>query len=308
VLGVTAMCACVLPGMVGCAKTREDEMAGRAATEFYSSQGAITDPGPHADMYDGLPTDVGELVKIVQGVVIGEPHIYGAKIPRARVRKETNIRKVEDMLAALKDRDDRPLTFQREPADRVVGCCRHFAVMLTSLLRHVGIPARARGGFRTYFHRSKHHDHWICEYWSEGEKRWVRVDAEIDELRAAKWKVGYDPLDVPAEAFITGGQAWLRCRRGEDKPKSFGVMADKWQGGWGFVQAEVLLDLWSLDKVEMLPWDKAGLSEVEFDDLTEEQLELLDAVAEATAGPTVSRSALRELTGEPGLRPPEFGE
>lgn len=43
--------------------------------------------------------------------------------------------------------DDRPLTEERAFTDRVVGTCRHFAVLAGAFLRHQGISARVRCGF-----------------------------------------------------------------------------------------------------------------------------------------------------------------
>jgi Transglutaminase-like superfamily len=44
-----------------------------------------------------------------------------------------------------------PLSEIREPGQRVVGTCRHFALLACALLRFRGIAARVRCGFATYF-------------------------------------------------------------------------------------------------------------------------------------------------------------
>ncbi|MCA2211786.1 transglutaminase-like domain-containing protein [Wangella sp. NEAU-J3] len=43
--------------------------------------------------------------------------------------------------------------------------CRHFAVLACALLRHRGIPARARCGFATYFQPGKGLDHTSGDGW-----------------------------------------------------------------------------------------------------------------------------------------------
>ena len=57
----------------------------------------------------------------------------------------------------------------RDADQRVVGTCRHFAVLSCALLRYRGIPARARCGFATYFQKGQGLDHWVTEYWDEAQ-------------------------------------------------------------------------------------------------------------------------------------------
>ncbi|WP_269803231.1 transglutaminase domain-containing protein [Streptomyces sp. Go-475] len=49
----------------------------------------------------------------------------------------------------------------RPPEHRVVGTCRHFAILACAFLRARGIPARARCGFGTYCAEGRGLDHWI---------------------------------------------------------------------------------------------------------------------------------------------------
>lgn len=249
--------------------------------EYYSTHGTITDPGPYAAMYEGLPTELPEIIRVVQGVLTrgDHPELEGMALPQER-RDENNLRKVEDILKRMKEMDERPVVFKRERVDRVLGCCRHFAVLACSMLRHQGTPARARGGFEAYFSPNAHHDHWICEYWKEDEERWVQIDAEPDVFLRKKWKIDFDIQDLPPGKFMTGAQAWMRCRKGEMDPNHCGIMTDRWLGGWGFVKGELVLDIMALNKMEMLPWDKNPLVEKSFQDLTDRELELLDRAAE----------------------------
>jgi hypothetical protein len=39
----------------------------------------------------------------------------------------------------------------------------------------------------------------------------------------AHFKIGFDPFDVPREAFLVGGRAWQRCRSGTADPDTFGL-------------------------------------------------------------------------------------
>ena len=47
--------------------------------------------------------------------------------------------------------DPRPLTESRPPASRAGARCHAFSRVTVAFLRHLGVPARARCGFGTYF-------------------------------------------------------------------------------------------------------------------------------------------------------------
>lgn len=83
---------------------------------------------------------------------------------------ENQLRPVDRIIAALLALDSAPLAVARSFDRRVVGTCRHFAVLSCALLRYRGIAARARCGFATYFQPNQGLDHWITEYWHDG--RW----------------------------------------------------------------------------------------------------------------------------------------
>ena len=133
---------------------------------FYAQPGPLTDPGPHAVLFDRLPTDVPALVEIVHNVLL---HVFwierhGLHLPEAR-QAEVSLRAVADMLSRLQAISPGPLTAPRAPEERLIGNCRHFATLLSALLRDQGLPARARCGFATYLNPGTYEDHWLCEYW-----------------------------------------------------------------------------------------------------------------------------------------------
>jgi len=99
------------------------------------------------------------------------------------IDKDANLRKVSKQLRRIIELDDSPLTEERVPASRLLGCCRDFSTLLTAMLRHKGVPARARCGFATYFAPNHYEDHWVCQYWKSGDDRWVIVDAQLDSLQ-----------------------------------------------------------------------------------------------------------------------------
>ena len=122
-------------------------------------------------------------------------------------------------------------------------------------------------------------DHWVCEYWNVNERRWVMVDAQLDAFQRAALGIAFDPCDVPPDQFLPGGKAWQLCRAGQADPDSFGIL--EMHGLW-FVRGDLMRDLASLNKVELLPWDGWGLVEGRDEDLTPDDMALLDRVAELT--------------------------
>ena len=219
----------------------------------YAVPAAITDPGAYADRFDGLPTEIAALARVVQGLMI---HVfwaerYGLTLSEAR-QGEVQLRCVERMLARIIELDDRPLTEPRDLAHKLVGNCRDHSVLLCAMLRHQGVPARARCGFGAYFWPGHYEDHWVCEYWSAAEGRWVLVDAQLDAFQRETLNTSFDTLDVPRDQFVIAGQAWQMCRQRGADPGAFGIM--DMHGLW-FILGNLFRDLWSLQKVELLPWD-----------------------------------------------------
>jgi hypothetical protein len=194
------------------------------------------------------------------------------------------------------------LTVARPPEQRLVGNCRNFSVLLCAILRHQGLPARARCGFGAYFTPGKYEDHWVCEYWNERQARWVRVDAQLDALQRQTLNIRFDPLDVPADQFLAGGRAWLMCREAEADPDLFGIF--DMHGLW-FIRGDLVRDVASLNKVELLPWDGWGLIDGEDQALEPDDLALLDRAAALSLADNAAFSELRSFYEEnPGLRVP----
>jgi hypothetical protein len=202
---------------------------------------------------------------------------------------------VRGILARIAELDDRPLTETRERQDYVVGICAQHAMLATALFRHHGLASRARGGFEAYFSETKHHDHWITEYWSEESGRWVRVDPEIDDGARNRWGIEIDGLDLAEGMFLTGAEAWRLCRAEGKPPRHFGIAGDEWYGGWDFVLNELQLDFNALNKVESLPWDEMRLTEKGYEDLTTSDLILLDDLARTILKGDAAFTELRSL-------------
>jgi hypothetical protein len=264
----------------------------RSNITFFVQPGPITNPGPYARLLNDLPADIDELCRIVQGTTI---HIfwaerYGLKLASDH-KAEVQLRTIQRRLARTLELDPRPLTEARPLEKKIVGNCRDFSVLLVTILRHQGIPARARCGFAAYFHPNHYEDHWVAEYWNTGQKRWILVDAQLNTLQCEVLKIPFNPLDVPPDQFIVGGLAWQMCRSGQADPNSFGIFD---MHGLGFVRGDFVRDVASLNKVELLPWDCWGIiekpEENDPDDLT-----FLDHLAELTDSDVPEMEAVRTL-------------
>ncbi len=260
--------------------------------DYYKLQGAISSPASLSHLFEQLPMQIEDLVRIVQGTTI---HIfwaerYGLKIPPERMG-EVQLRTMQRRLAKTVALDQRPLTDTRSLDKKLVGNCRDFSLFLTALLRHVGIPARARCGFGVYFLPDHYEDHWVAEYYNSAEKRWVLVDAQLDQFQCDEMHIQFNPLDVPRDQFIVAGKAWQMCRNGLADPEAFGIFD---MHGLGFIRGNLVRDLASLNKVELLPWDCWGvILNKSLDDA--DDLEALDRVAGLTAADAPDFEVLRAI-------------
>jgi hypothetical protein len=158
--------------------------------------------------------------------------------------------------------------------------------MSCALLRHRNIPARARCGFATYFEADRGLDHWITEYWHEGDGRWVRIDSEhLGRTVLANTE------DLPPGSFLTGGEAWSQYREGRIDAQRFGVQGTQ---NWGpaEIRGNAIRDLAALNKVEMLPWDEWGRMQMSYEGQTGPEFDqLIDSVAAACAAADTSEVA-----------------
>jgi len=243
----------------------------------YSIQSQITNPGKYRRCFDNLPSNISELCQIVQGVML---HIhwadrYGIAVTKERQHEE-GLRKVNRQLALITERTSS--TFSLPRSQRIFGTCRDFSTMLCSILRHQNIPSRPRCGFATYFGPKKC-DHWVCEYWDPILNKWRLVDAQLDDLQIKNLGVDFDTTDIPKGKFLVAGEAWQQCQNGADS-NDFGIM--NWFGLW-FVKGNLIRDLLSLSKLELLPWDtNEAIGPYKNQKIKLEEYSLLDIASQIT--------------------------
>jgi Transglutaminase-like superfamily len=269
-----------------------------AERAFYTTQSGTSDPGEFAGRFDGLPADPSRVATIVSGLVLhpmflGRRHIAH---PHADAG-DAEVRPVRELLRRIVERDSRPLDVARPAECRVIGTCRHYALVAVSLFRHHRVPARVRVGFARYFVPGFHEDHWLCEYWDG--RRWCLLDAELGEAAAREdYAVDFAAPDVPRERFLTAGEAWLALRRDVIDAETCGVsFIPGIRGAW-FVGASLLRDLAALNARELLPWDYWGVARAfsrPGTKVSQEARARLDQIAAIMAGPAPGWRAVREI-------------
>lgn len=241
---------------------------------FYATPGpltALTDE--QVTLVRNLHLDPLTLCRVVQGLLVQPGVVFGAGMSPEQLA-ERNTRPASALLQRAMELEPEILDPARAPERRVVGTCRHYAVLATAMLLAAGVPARARCGFAAYFVPRKHVDHWITEYWSAD--RWVRIDSEIlgSDLVA-------QPHDLRHGEFLSGGEGWQLVRAGHLNADDFGVTGtDNW--GPGEIGGNAMRDLAALNKVEMLPWDEWGPMEDSYNGKTGDDFDrLIDELAVA---------------------------
>jgi hypothetical protein len=258
----------------------------------YAVPGVFTDLGAvPRDLLVGVATRPLEICAPVHGLVLQPTDGLARGLPAAR-HAENQLRPADEIVRRLIALDPTPLHLERAPASRVIGTCRHFAVLACALLRHRRVEARVRCGFATYFQPGQALDHWIVEYRDSDSDGWVRVDAEI-----LGGTVLAHPDRLEPGQFLAGGEAWLAFRRGDVDPSTFGVHGTE---NWGAaeIRGNAVKDLAALNKVEMLPWDEWGRMTAAYEGRTgpdyDELLDRLAAICSTDDPAAIERLSLHE--------------
>ena len=265
----------------------------RTSIEYYTLPGPVTYPDIYEALFTRLPTEIGSLCQIIQGIMIhpAEAHRYGIRVGPGRWH-EVQSRSVSRMLMRILDLEDSALRNTRPPEQRLLSNSRDFAVMLCAMLRFQGVPARVRYGYARYFTPSFYTDHVVCEYWRADEQRWSLVDAMIDDTLRQAYKIAINLRDLPRRRFLLAGEVWQEYRAGILDPDRCGV-APQGPCGPEFIRTAVLRDIAALNKVELLCQDEW--------DITDHPM-LVDRAAELTLAGDEAFAEMRAFY-EQALRP-----
>jgi len=202
----------------------------RNILEFYKKTSIYTELGLYTDFARKLPDDISELCLLQRNQIIhpfdlrdeemrkDSNSFYGdmTKIPRTTLCYENDLYPTAIAMLAELLRRDRNYSVNRKIEDKIHVCCREQAILLASILKAKGIPARVRSGFAKYVNTSGKQagDHWITEYYNYKKEKWILVDADMyfDKEILKSYHIDFNLLDIPHEKFLFGAQAYLGLR------------------------------------------------------------------------------------------------
>jgi hypothetical protein len=282
------------------------------ADKFWATQSPVTDPGKALAAVDELANcDLKSLRHIGSQLMF---HYRGGdfakhRVPTAR-RSEIQLCYAEDLLHVVLSRGESSLARDRQPIDRVVGCCRDATILFLTMARHKGFIARARVGFATYFDRNWFLDHVVAEVWDENDQRWRLVDPQMED--GDKVEVNgkiVDWFDITEDEFLTGPAAWQAVRAGKADPEKFVVSPElglPMTRGWPQLANNVIKDLAFLNKQETLLWEDWGmLLNFMGGPLPEADSAFLDEISATAVQHDLSPEDIAKLMSRPGLKIPE---
>ena len=263
---------------------------------FYATQSIFTNPKEYEYLFSVLPKDIRLLRGIVQGLII---HNYDDKIneisfPEERL-SEIDSRYVSIILRKLLRLANKPLSEIRTKNEKVIGSCRDFSLLLCSILRYQGVPARLRYGFTNYLYKGFNHDQAMMEYWNAEKNRWCLVDVRTSEqlITARNLKLDFDLCDVPRDRYIVAGKAWQLCRDEGANPNHFGAgLSNKFRGKH-YIFEKLVQDLASLNKCEMLLWDYWGIMLNDHNSYYDEQL--LNEIVAKVVSPDIDAAVAKAI-------------
>jgi sulfatase modifying factor 1 len=239
---------------------------------FYRQYSSFTDPGEYKYLYKNLPNSLPELCHLIKSQFIhpfAELPQYRDQIPEERGDESVKYPTVKSILEGLLAYDSRGLVNDRKPKDRLILGCRHSAILLASILKHRGIPARLRAGHATYLIPDFHTSHTICEVWNEKDKRWMLVDPDMGKV------------DFSRDEFDFSNDAWLKLQKKEIDPNLFGMPGQ--YPGVISIMAKVCTDLAFILGNEYNIYQYAPILDYAFQNnnqLTSKHIETLNRISE----------------------------
>jgi len=277
--------------------------------KHYLEFGEYTNAGLYRDILKNLPDDIKELGKLVRSNIIHRTTLVGGntgtnsdlkfgdmtQIPWWRQPEDDILVTATAMLAELYRRDERGFVLDRVEENKLILTCRFVSILIASILKSKGIPARVRSGNAPYF--DMHNlgnvsaDHWINQYWSEKENRWITIDVD------GSWSfkdTTLDPYDMPPNTFDFPADAWLNIRSGKADPNRF--WNAKPERGAIVVFWSLMYDFHSLMNNEIIYFytTKFGTTD-KFPKLGEDELKKIDRLATLMQKPDENFDELKKI-------------
>ncbi|MEM7028440.1 MAG: transglutaminase-like domain-containing protein [Chloroflexota bacterium] len=240
--------------------------------------------GQYLHLYDKLPTSLDALCDLIQRQLI---HPWSGK-PQPKNRQYTpqkNIT-VATMLEQLIELNPAGLVMSRTLDQCVIGACRENALLLTSILRYQGVPARMRAGWAKYISSKPDQfaDHWVVEVWHEAENRWMWVDSDPKKI------------DFAPNEFQAAGDAWLDIRQQRASPETYRAKTDLF-----YVKLNLGHDFNTILGTGPHYWEAPPLFHIPLDQMGKRHLHLVDQVATLLKAPDQNLAKLQNLQSKEPL-------
>ena len=282
-------------------------MENKEMLDFYKQTSQFTDLGYYKEFAKKLPNDINELC-ILQRMQIIHPVAYHdkdirskskcfwgdmTKVPITRLDYEEDYFPTAQSMIAELLRKNPNYNIKREAKDKINITCRGQAILLASILKAKGIPARARSGFAPYIkYDGINYDHWITEYYDENENVWRLVDA--DE-HCPDHEMGFDLNNIPYDKFIFGANAYLGLRQKTIKPESILYSSNPVTLGMKAALRGLFYDFHSLMNNEIIFLHVPKYIKDKDFELSEEEYLELDELAILMLNPNKNFKELKEI-------------
>lgn len=282
----------------------------RDIQNFYREFSKYTYPGKYLEeLAINLPDDIRMLGVLVRKQLIHRATLkhgntgtnfdlrYGdmTKVPWYRQPEDDIFPTASSIITELYRRDPKGVHLERAAENKLVLTCRFTSVLVASLLKIKGIPARVRSGFAPYFEvagldSSKSNDHWVNQYWDSKENRWVTIDVDGSLEDYLK----FDPYDVPSGKFDFSADAWLKTRDGTVDENYFWNAGGT--GGLIAISWELFYDFHCLMNDEVIYMHTPEFTFFKnFPNISDEKLSEIDELAELMLNPDKNFDALTHL-------------
>lgn len=275
--------------------------------EFYKQTSLYTDLGYYKEFAKKLPNDIDELcilqrMQIIHPVAFKDKNIRNkkdcfwgdmTKVPVTRLEYEDDIFPTAQSVIAELLRKNPEYNIKREAKDKAHVTCRGQAILLASILKAKGIPARARSGFAEYIkYDGIYYDHWITEYFDKEEDKWKLVDA--DE-HCPDHEMGFDLNDIPYNKFLFGANAYLGIRQNKYKSSTILYSSDPPTLGLKASIRGLFYDFHCLMNNEIIFLHMPKYIQDKKFELSEEEYKELDELAETMMEPNENFYRLQEI-------------
>ena len=274
ILSVTAYCQTDSTNSHRNHQLADNKQIDRSVLDLYRQYSSFTDPREYKHLYANLPDSLPELCQLIKSQTIhpfAELPMYRDQIPKERWNEFAQYPTVKSVLEGLVSHDSRGLVKDRKPKDRLVLGCRENSILLASVLKYRGIPARVRYGHAAYIIPGFHASHVICEVWNEKESRWMLVDPTTGMV------------DFSRDKFDFSNDVWLKMRNKEIDPNLYGMPGS--YAGLGSIVAKVCSDLASILGTEHTVYQYSPMIDHAVKNkgqmtLAAEQIEMLSRISE----------------------------